>query len=154
MHRTDAARGAGLLEGDESGESALGRWLWLESIARTVVAVLICVHVAVWGASASEPERDREIERGDQLEDQIQSELERQEQLLDEMRAREAARKDAAKKPPSAPGGGRALADRADPRIAPMAPEDRELPLEIFDRQEKTVAPGAWGHDRELEVIV
>src|SRR5262249_12238448 len=146
--------GAHLLEGFHAGGSAVGRFNRFQSLAHPAVASLLCGFLAGAGASASEPERARELERGDQLEDQIQSELKRQQELLDQMRAEDAARKEAAKRRDArTPANARSLAERADPRIAPQAPEIRELPLEIFDKQEKKIAPGAWGNARELDVI-
>src|SRR4030095_3069227 len=106
--RTETMRGA-----------AVARSVRIRSVVGPALAGLLCGFLAGSGASANPPEREREIERGDRLEDQIQSELKRQEELLEQMRAEEAARKDAAKKrEPRAPAGARARADRADARIA------------------------------------
>jgi hypothetical protein len=94
-------------------------------------------------------ELGRELERSDALEQQIEAELERQEKLLDEM----AAEREAGTSPPETPSDGRDLASRADPRSAPAAPEDRVLPLAIFDKEERSIGEGEWGNDSELLVI-
>src|SRR6185436_7823531 len=50
------------------------------------------------------------------------------------------------------PSDARDLEKRADPRIAPTAPEERELPLEIFNQAKVTIAAGTWNNPRALEV--
>jgi hypothetical protein len=125
----------------------------VKSLAGRLVAAALGGFLASLPAAAADQEREHEIERGDQLEGEIQSELKRQKELLVRMRAEEGARKAPRRQETRAPASARALAERADPRIAPMAPEDRELPLEIFDKQEKTIPPGAWGNAREIDVI-
>jgi hypothetical protein len=98
-------------------------------------------------------DRAREVERGDQLESQIEAELQRQEQLLEQMRAEEAARKSAAGSARQAPPRPRRdIASAADPRIAPAAPQERELPLEIFDKRRRRSRP-APGQRARLAVV-
>ena len=45
------------------------------------------------------------------------------------------------------------LLDEADPRIAPGPPEERELPLEIFDRENVTIPADTWGNRSRLKVV-
>ena len=45
------------------------------------------------------------------------------------------------------------LEQRADPRIAPRAPADRDLPIAIFDSEELEVPPGTLGNSGPLLVI-
>src|SRR5947208_1047825 len=145
---------ARVIEGGPRGvRPPVSRFMTNNVLAAPAIAVLLGgLLLAAPSATAAGDERDREVERGNQLEGQIQSELKRQEELLERMRAEEAAR-DAARRPKTrAPADARDLAQRADPRIAPTAPEQRELPLAIFDRSEKKIAAGAWGNPRELEV--
>jgi hypothetical protein len=96
-------------------------------------------------------ELDQELDRSDDLERQIEAELERQEKLLDQMRAE----REASESPPSRDAAAPVdLASRADPRSAPAAPVDRDLPLAIFAKEERTIERGEWGNDAELRVIV
>jgi hypothetical protein len=39
------------------------------------------------------------------------------------------------------------------PRSAPRAPELRELPLEIFDRESTSIPPGSWAGRKKLKVV-
>jgi hypothetical protein len=55
--------------------------------------------------------------------------------------------------------GGRGAAaaaelDEANPRIAPGPPEERELPLAIFDSLEASIPPDTWGNNKRLKVVV
>ena len=40
-----------------------------------------------------------------------------------------------------------------DPRVAAPPPPERELPMDIFDRSEETIAAGTWGNSEKLRVI-
>ena len=102
---------------------------------------------------ALEDELDREAKRGDALESEIEAELLRQEELLRQIEAEQAAL-EAQSEPQAAPGiSTESLAERADPRAAPRAPEDRDLPLAIFEKEEVKIRRGAWGdNERDLEV--
>src|SRR6185503_15970627 len=121
--------------------------------AAPAIAGLLLGLIAARPARAADEELDRERERGNQLESQIQAELSRQEELLERMRVEDAARKEAAKPGKKRPTDAKDLAQRADPRIAPSAPEERELPLAIFDQTQQTIAPNTWDDQtRELEV--
>ena len=101
------------------------------------------------GSIADDPAQSREAERGDALESEIQAELLRQEELMQRME------KDASATLPGAGGlSDESLAERADPRIAPRIPKDRDLPLAIFDREMEKIPAGAWGdNQRELRVV-
>ena len=45
------------------------------------------------------------------------------------------------------------LKQRADPRIAPSAPVDRNLPIAIFDSEEIEVPPGTFGNSDPMVII-
>jgi len=122
-----------------------------------------------YGAGTSEERREaaleeqieQEVARGDALEDEIAAELERQERLLEQIDSEDAEAKaiDNAADPaePSAvaaPAPSDAdLTARANPRIAPTAPRERKLPLAIFDKEEVTIAAGAWGDNKKMHVL-
>ena len=40
-----------------------------------------------------------------------------------------------------------------DPRVAPAAPEERELPPGIFDREKTSIPAGTWGNSKQLKVV-
>ena len=125
-----------------------------KAFAARAIAGLLLGLLAAPAARAADEELDRERERGNQLESQIQSELERQEELLERMRAEDAARKEAARPGKKRPSDARDLEQRADPRIAPSAPEERELPLAIFDQTQADDRGGRLGQSaRELDVV-
>jgi antitoxin component YwqK of YwqJK toxin-antitoxin module len=107
----------------------------------------------------SEAEREEELERQieseiarqDSLEAEIEAELQRQEELLREIERDEALRTDG-----TATEDGddeETLVARADPRAAPVAPKERDLPLSIFDEEQRTVAKGKWGNDKQIDVV-
>jgi hypothetical protein len=99
----------------------------------------------------TEPQMQRESERGDALESQIEEELRRQETLLREIDTEEGASEAAA---PKSQAEVPSLSERADPRAAPAAPVDRDLPMAIFDKKKIRVPKGAWGdNERELQVV-
>jgi len=93
-------------------------------------------------------ELDDEVERARELEQQIQAELDRQERLLEQMAAERSAGARS-----GATGGDLDLSDRANPRIAPRPPEDRELPLALFEKQTLEIPAGQWGNARDLTAI-
>ena len=45
------------------------------------------------------------------------------------------------------------LEERADPRIAPTAPVDRDLPLAIFETETEKIPKGTWGNKRAIVVV-
>jgi hypothetical protein len=122
-----------------------------------------------YGAVTSEERREaaleeqiaQEVARGDALEDEIAAELERQERLLKQIDEEDSAAKridenDVSAEPSAvaAPAPSDAdLTDRANPRIAPAAPRERKLPLAIFEKEEVTIAAGAWGDNKKLHVL-
>jgi hypothetical protein len=88
-----------------------------------------------------------EASRGRSLEAQIQEELERQQAALAGIE--------------SDPGAqstieslitGQDLAERANPRVAPDAPKDRELPLTVFEMEPVTIVAGSWGNEEPMKV--
>jgi hypothetical protein len=101
---------------------------------------------------AMEDQIETEVARQDDLETQIDEELKRQEELLEQIEREEAERaaREKAGAPPATDGGD--LETRADPRAAPSAPRERDIPLAVFERQGAEIPKGEWGNDRKLEV--
>jgi len=91
-----------------------------------------------------ESELERELSKQDTLRSEIEHELKRQEALLRQIDIAEG-------KEPSATGGPPEL---ADPRIAPLAPEERDAPLSIYAQELREIPAGAWGNEQPLSVIV
>jgi hypothetical protein len=98
-----------------------------------------------------EREIESEMARQGSLEAEIEAELQRQEELLRQIEQDEAVRSE---------GAGAAddiddetLLARTDPRAAPRAPEERDLPLSIFDEEQRTIAEGKWGNEKRTEVL-
>jgi len=104
------------------------------------------------GSIADDPGLRREAARGDALESEIEAELRRQEQLMQQIDdgGTAAIVRGSAERPDDD-----SLAERADPRVAPRAPRERDLPLAIFERATATIPAGTWqDQSRELEVVV
>ena len=109
--------------------------------------------------AALEEQIAQEAARADVLEDEISAELKRQEELLHQIDREEPApaptptpvqeQKQTATDPVTDPN----LAERADPRVAPSAPKDRQLPLAIFEKEEVTIPAGDWGNDKKMKVV-
>jgi antitoxin component YwqK of YwqJK toxin-antitoxin module len=99
-----------------------------------------------------ERELGGELARGDVLEDEIQAELQRQEELLRQIEQQEALR-DSAARAINEPMTDPQLAERVDPRSAPLAPKDRELPAAIFEEQRTTIPKKSWDNDKKLVVL-
>ena len=109
--------------------------------------------------AALEEQVAQEAQRADVLEDEISAELERQEELLHQIDREESAaaptsapvqeQKQTTADPVTDPN----LAERADPRIAPSAPKDRQLPLAIFEKEEVTIPAGDWGNNKKMKVV-
>ena len=93
-----------------------------------------------------------ELARGDALEDEIQAELQRQDELLHQIEQQEALR-DSAAAAIGDPISNEELEQRVDPRSAPAAPRDRELPIAIFEEKHTTIAKKSWDNDKKLEVV-
>jgi antitoxin component YwqK of YwqJK toxin-antitoxin module len=102
--------------------------------------------------AAQEAELEREIEselaRQDALEAEIEAELKRQEDLLRQIQQDETLREEE-----SVPEGD-SLEERADPRSAPLAPKERDLPATIFDEESRTIPPDTWGNSERIPVLV
>jgi len=89
-----------------------------------------------------------EASRGRTLEAQIQEELQRQQAAL-------AGIESGVAEQPTIESliSGQDLAERANPRVAPDAPKDRELPLSVFEMEPVTIIAGSWGNDEPMEVM-
>lgn len=109
---------------------------------------------------AAEAAREEEIERnlnlelarGDAVEDEIEMELQRQDELMRQIEQQEALRNSAAAAIGS-PISDAGLAERADPRSAPTAPRDRELPIAIFEQERTTIPKKSWENNKKLVVV-
>lgn len=97
---------------------------------------------------AARREAEEQAAREARLKRRIDEELRLQEELLRRSASAE-----------SSPGGegnrleSSDLEARANPRIAPPAPVDREYPPAIFDSEEVTIAANQWGNHRRLKLI-
>jgi antitoxin component YwqK of YwqJK toxin-antitoxin module len=110
---------------------------------------------------ASPDEADREqsmdeqingaLAKQDELQQQIQDELKRQEELLSKIDKDQ--KSDRAATLPKDPGKAQKTLEEADPRVAPSAPQDREIPAALFTESRVTIPKGAWGDNPKLEVI-
>ena len=97
------------------------------------------------GDLEGEMARQAELQR---VQGEIDAELKRQEVL---QRSRDLAEIGRALNGP--PASDEELDQRADPRIAPKAPADRDLPVAIFDSEEIEAPPGAFGNSGPMLVI-
>jgi hypothetical protein len=97
------------------------------------------------GDLEGEVARQAELQR---VQGEIDSELRRQEIL---QRSRELSEIGRALNGP--PANDEDLKQRADPRIAPRAPVDRDLPVAIFDSEEIEIPPGTMGNTDSMLVI-
>ncbi len=97
-------------------------------------------------AAGPGPDLEQESARGQVLEQQIEAEIRRQQELLQQIDRAEAQGAEAPRAAPEAPTG-------ADPRVAPAAPVERELPLAIFDVERAVVPAGAFGNAQETPVL-
>lgn len=88
-----------------------------------------------------------EESRGRSLEAQIEEELRRQQLAIESLDS-----------DPSEPLAAESLitaqsaAERANPRVAPDAPQDRELPLSVFEMEPVTIAAGSWNNEKTIQV--
>ena len=98
-----------------------------------------------------EEQIESEIARQDSLEAEIEAELQRQEELLRQIERDEALATEA--KTVEEKTDDETLVARADPRAAPAAPKERDLPLSIFDEEQRTVAEGKWDNEKEIDVL-
>jgi hypothetical protein len=109
-----------------------------------------------WGGpSGPEAQREAEIEdeleRQASLEGEIEEELRRQEELLNEIDEEESS--EVARTPTGAPPSEEEIAEKADPRAAPRAPQPRELPASIFQEKRATIQAGQWGDNKKTQVL-
>jgi hypothetical protein len=98
----------------------------------------------------SEPGRwtaEGEESRGRSLEAQIEEELRRQQLAVDSLDAE--LPEQASVEPMIA---GQSTAERANPRVAPDAPQDRELPLSVFEMEPVTIVAGSWDNEEAIRV--
>ncbi len=111
-------------------------------IAAAAALALACP--ALVRAAGADPDLGRESARGRELEARIQAEQARQAELLQRMQR-------GAELPPDAARANPDLAAKADLRIAPPAPVERELPLEVFEDERAEIPAGRWGNSRALD---
>lgn len=78
---------------------------------------------------------------------ELQAEIARQQELLDELQ-RDLTEDELATK-----DGITRRGSNLDPRTAPEAPEQRELPVAIFDETKVTIPAGEWGNAEPLRVL-
>ncbi len=97
------------------------------------------------GDLEGEVARQAELQR---VQGEIDAELRRQEIL---QRSRELSEIGRALN--GSPANDEDLKQRADPRIAPRAPVDRDLPVAIFDSEEIEIPPGTMGNTDSMLVI-
>ncbi len=101
-------------------------------------------------AAPSEPGRwtaAGEESRGRSLEAQIEEELRRQQLAIESFDS------DLPEQPTiESLIIGQSVAERANPRVAPDAPKDRELPMSVFEMEPVTIVAGSWGNEEALEV--
>jgi len=101
-------------------------------------------------AAPSEPTRwtaEGEESRGRSLEAQIEEELRRQQLALESLDS------DLPEQPTvESLITGESAAERANPRVAPDAPKDRELPLAVFEMAPVTIVAGSWDNEVAIEV--
>lgn len=122
---------------------AHSRWIAASGGLAVVIAVALAPTFPAWAAEADPV---RETARGRELEARIQAEQARQAELLQRVQQRETL-------PPEPARAGADLSAAADLRVAPPAPVERELPLEVFDDERTEIAVGAWGNARALEAL-
>ncbi len=103
-----------------------------------------------------------EAVRAAELEAEIADELAKQEDVSDR------AEPEQPSKPSKPPASGSGAADAAapdaaaaeppasdpsDPRVAPSPPQEREIPLSLFDSRRVSIPAGTWGNAEALEVV-
>lgn len=101
---------------------------------------------------ALEEQIQNEEQRQASLESEIDEELKRQEDLLRKIDQPEGGQSAKATPGPGPAPTEQELREQSDPRVAPAAPKERELPASVYQEQKLTVAPGKWGNDRALDV--
>jgi len=121
-------------------------------VALSIVAAALWISAArieaddrAEGDLEGEMARQAELQR---VQGEIDAELKRQEVLQRSRDLSEIGR--ALERSPASQGS---LEQRADPRIAPRAPVDRDLPVAIFDSEEIEVPAGALGNSDPMDII-
>jgi hypothetical protein len=133
--------------------------------APTVFALMLASAVLAGAGHAEEPvdpslvdlqglEALRSLETGDaDAEDEAETDLKgaeaRVQTLLDEQLRLQADLRDGADATAAGPG----VLGEASPRMAQGPPEERELPIAIFDTEEVTVPAGTWGNSGRLKLV-
>jgi hypothetical protein len=101
-------------------------------------------------AAPNEPGRwtaEGEESRGRSLEAQIEEELRRQQLAIDSLDS------DVSEQPTvESLITGQSAVERANPRVAPDAPKDRELPMSVFEIEPVRIVAGSWDNEETLEV--
>jgi hypothetical protein len=88
-----------------------------------------------------------EESRGRSLEAQIEEELRRQQLAIESLDS------DVSEQPTvESLITGQTSAERANPRVAPDAPKDRELPMSVFETEPVTIVAGSWDNEETIEV--
>ncbi len=98
----------------------------------------------------SEPGRwtaEGEESRGRSLEAQIEEELRRQQLAIENLES-EASEQQTVESLIT----GQSTVERANPRVAPDAPQDRELPLSVFEMEPVTIVAGSWDNEETIKV--
>jgi hypothetical protein len=96
-----------------------------------------------------EDQIEMEVAKGDALEQEIEDELRRQEDLLRQIDREEKTGQALDAEAGDAAPSTAEVAARADPRLAPSAPGERNLPAAIFEEDTRKVPKGTWGNERE-----
>jgi len=118
----------------------------------TISAVLLIWAAPVEAESDAEGDIEGEMARQEELQrvqGEIDAELKRQEIL---QRSRDLSEIGRALN--GSPPDDEKLEQRADPRIAPRAPVDRDLPVAIFDSEEIEVPAGTLGNSEPMVLIM
>jgi len=88
-----------------------------------------------------------EQSRGRSLEAQIEEELRRQQLAIESLDS------DLSEQPTvESLITGQTTAERANPRVAPDAPKDRELPMSVFEMEPVTIVADSWDNEEAIKV--
>ncbi|CAG0991402.1 hypothetical protein MYXO_02422 [Myxococcaceae bacterium] len=108
-----------------------------------------------------EADRERELEeqirdeeqRQASLESEIEEELRRQEELLQQVDGDASAQSAKLEPAPGPAPTDEEVRQRSDPRVAPEAPKERDLPDSVYEEQRIQIAPGgSYGNTKPLSV--
>jgi hypothetical protein len=120
-------------------------------VSLSAIPAALLITAAPVGADNAQDDLEGEMARQEELQrvqGEIDAELRRQEAL---QRSRELSEIGRALNGP--PATDEDLEQRADPRIAPRAPVDRNLPAAIFDSEEIEAPAGAFGNSGPMLII-